>query len=214
MDADGRPRHAALKGLGWAVVLLVVLLAALRAGDRSGPPPAAANLAPAGQTLRVRPHPNVSIRIPPDTGAKTARVAVEVFLPRHGGCECHVEAALLGQALGKVDPAHVKVVFRDLGLPENRARIVKLGAAHPCVGYAISGRCRFEVPYHVKPGPSTRTISLVADLRNWSFPDLYVALGQQYRAAYGTAFPVPQDTFVRALENELKTGRAQVVVSP
>lgn len=211
---EGQTRHAALKGLGWFVVLALVAVAAMNLSDLSGSKPAqqGASGTPTSPPAQPAGEPReITIAIPRDTGSPRAKVVFEVFLPRRGACECHVEAALLGRAVAAVSSEHLRVVFGDLALPETQARTKKLGAAAPCAGFAINGRSRFIVPSTLPKGPRTRTVDFLSYDRNWTMPDVYAALNQEYEKAYEAKLPVTGDAFQAAVSAEMKK-RSEVVV--
>lgn len=89
-------------------------------------------------------------KTPADSGAKDAKVVVEVFLI--GGEPCHIETAFMGQALGTVDPKRVRVKFVDAASDKvaiERREKVKLGCDQ---GVAINGKTEFKIPDPVSPG--------------------------------------------------------------
>jgi hypothetical protein len=214
MDPTSLPTRPRTSALAWFVISLLACAAALNVGGILGgghsepPAPPSQNAGPPAQ------HQDISIRIPADTGKTTAKVLFEVFLPRVGACECHVEAALLGRAVGAIDPDRIQVAFRDLGLPETVARTRKLGAGTPCAGFAINAQPRFEVPSTLQTGPKTRRVDFLSSDRNWTMEDVYAALSQQFEKAYKTSLPIDREQFLGKVNQEMAQGRAAVVLAP
>ena len=203
MDPEFRPMHGRLQRLAWLVIPLLLVAAATNYTDiakalrgETGARETAASKAAQG------PRP-VTIAIPADLGAESAKVVFEVFLPRTGACRCHVEAAAYGRALGGLDPAQLRVRFRDLALPETQARMKDMGALVACAGFAINGKYRFRVPTAVPGREKTRTVDFLAADRNWTIEDIYSALSQQFEAAYGKPMPIPHDRFVTDVSADL-----------
>jgi hypothetical protein len=90
-------------------------------------------------------------KVPPDSGAKAAKVTVEIFV--NEGDSCHTETYLLGRALSTIDPKRIRVVWRNTkGNPKAIARRdqVKLGCEQ---GLAVDGQTKFQMP---SPTPATK----------------------------------------------------------
>jgi len=212
---EGHTRHSALKGFGWFVVLVLLGVAAMNLGGLS----ASKTTQQGAQGTPTSPAPlpsaerhEITIAVPRDRGSLRANVVFEVFLPRRGACECHVEAALLGRAVGAIDPERVRVVFSDFALPEAQARLKKLAPAAPGAGFAINDRSRFIVPSMLPKGPRTRTVDFLSQDRNWTMLDVQAALSQEYEKAYKAKLPVTGEAFQAAVSEEMKK-RSEVVLS-
>ncbi len=121
-------------------------------------------------------------RMPADTGAAGARVTVELFLIP--GDPCHIDTAVLGQSLGTLDPARVRVRFVDNspGKPgAARSEQLRLGCDQ---GLAINGKTKFRVPDPTSPGQE-KTVFTSHNGAGMDVAVLYVVLDRTLKAAYG-----------------------------
>lgn len=203
-----------MKGLGWFVVSVLLFLVVLQVSGRLAGPESAAGGAP-GRTPPSGPAVRSSVPIPPDTGAKAAKVVLEVFMKprqRRKKCGCGATTPAIGRAVGKLDPERVRVVFRDLTLSGNQARLNKLGVEVLRDGFAICGHSKFEIPCAGRSGGKTRTVDFLGT-NAWSIADLHTALAEQYLATYRAALPMTRQDFLRAVSNEIRAGRAAATAS-
>jgi hypothetical protein len=135
----------------------------------------------------VKPEwPIIEIDIPDDVGAADAKVVVEVFLTRRNRCDCHAECSFLGQALSQIDPARIRVVFRDVEAPETQQRLKELATEKLFAGLMINGQSTFTVPAS-EPGSGSeqKTIDLFGCPPEWVLADLQPVFDEELKLAYG-----------------------------
>lgn len=208
MNPDLRPRQSLSQKVLWlALPLLLLLLASQYMSVARAPqtPPTNAAQGPPQPT-------QITIAIPRDSGSVRAEVTFEAFMARVNACECHVEAALLGQAVGKMDPDHVRVVYRDLDMPESQSRLRAMQIPAPCSGFAINKTHRFTVPSTIPSDRGKRTVDVLAMDRNWTMEDIHAALSQEYEKACGKPLPISKTDFVARVSEEMKSGRPDLVL--
>lgn len=140
--------------------------------------------------------------LPPTMGAETAKVKIEVFLIP--GDPCHHETALLGQALGTLDPKRIRVQFTGSppGSKEaDRRDQLKLGCEQ---GLAVNGKTEFKVPDPARPGKKA-TLFMTPEGRGLGLDNLYAVLNAELAAAYkGKGLGMTREGFQLHLDNEKK----------
>jgi hypothetical protein len=94
-------------------------------------------------------------KMPANSGPQTAKVKVEVFL--HAGDPCHLDSALVGVALGALEPQRLRVEFLGSASAEGAKRFekMKLGCEQ---GLAINGKTKFKLVDTADPSKKVRTI--------------------------------------------------------
>lgn len=161
--------------------------------------------------------------MPADTGAKDAKVTIEMFF--RAGETCHNESRFTGMALAEMDPQRIAVKFRDTKKPDikKRADGLKIGCEQ---GIAINGRTKFTLP---GPSPENammggppggpgapglpakaqkllKTNEHVAYLQggeHWRMQDFFAALDQELRKAYdGEGLGMSQQQFADKVSKE------------
>ena len=141
-------------------------------------------------------------KTPADSGAKDAKVVVEVFLI--GGESCHVDTAFMGQALGTLDPKRIRVKFVDGASGKaalERREKVKLGCDQ---GVAINGKTEFRIPDPAKPGKQ-KTVFTAHEHGGAGGPavSLQPILDQELKAAYhGKGLALTQEQFDQKIKDE------------
>ena len=121
-------------------------------------------------------------KVPPNSGAKTAKVTVEVFVNESDSC--HTQTFLLGQALSTVDPKRIRVVWvntRSGPKAIARREQVKLGCEQ---GIAVDGQTKFKVPGPTSPTKQTKTVYLTQHNQGMSQTILRDILDQALKAKY------------------------------
>ncbi len=209
MAAEPPKAPSGLRRLAWLVIPLLLLVLA---SNREGLLRAWRGESPeAVQDGRQEPSEDREfvIEIPRDTGAPDAKVLFEVFLERRGRCTCHVENAALGEAVGRLDPQHLRVRFRDLTKPETRDYMRKLGSPLPGPGFAVNGKYKFTVPTMPPEPKGTRQVDFLSYERKWVFDDIYEALAQEYQANYHKAPPLDKSRFVKDISAAAQRAYAQ-----
>lgn len=141
-------------------------------------------------------------KTPPDSGAKDAKVVVEVFLI--GGESCHVDTAFMGQALGAIDPQRIRVKFVDAANSKaaaERREKVKLGCDQ---GVAVNGKTEFKIPDPANPGKK-KTVFTAHQHGGAGGPgvSLYVILNQELKTVYhGKSLAMTQEQFDQKIKDE------------
>ena len=151
--------------------------------------------------LPTQPSEFGMVQIPENIGNKEAKVTIEVFV--RGGESCHAPTIFLGEALGKVDPEHIQVVFRNSAKPEDakRAGDMKLGCEQ---GIAINGKAKYDLPGDGKGGE--RVVYLTGGHeRHWKFEDLRYILDKELKAAYkGKGLALSAEELTQRVDGEQK----------
>lgn len=148
-------------------------------------------------------------QVPRNTGSEQAKVTIEVFLA--GGESCHVQTALLGSALGKIDPERIRVKFVDAKSGQaaiKRREEVRLGCDQ---GLAVNGKTEFEIPAPEKGKDAKRTVFLAHNhFSGGANPQevLHPVLDQELRKAYkGKGLGMTPEEFATRLQSGVELAR-------
>lgn len=148
-------------------------------------------------------------KVPRDTGSENAKVTIEVFLA--GGESCHVQTALLGAALGKIDPERIRVKFVDAKSGPaaiKRREVVRLGCDQ---GLAVNGKTEFQIPAPEKGKDAKRTVFLAHNhFSGGASPQdvLHPVLDQELKKAYkGKGLGMTPEEFATRLQSGIDLAR-------
>ncbi|NPV46445.1 MAG: hypothetical protein HPY69_05785 [Armatimonadetes bacterium] len=148
-------------------------------------------------------------KVPRDTGSEKAKVTIEAFLA--GGEACHVQTALVGTALGKIDPERIRVKFVDAKSGPTaikRREEVRLGCDQ---GFAVNGKTEFEVPAPEKGKGAKRTVFLAHNHFSGGASPMEVlhpVLDQELKKAYnGKGLGMTPEEFATRLQSGVDLAR-------
>jgi hypothetical protein len=148
-------------------------------------------------------------KLPPDTGAKDAKLTIEVFL--HAGDPCHMPSAYLGMALGTVDPKRIRVTFVNAQAGAQavaRREQVKLGCEQ---GLAVNGKTEFQIPDPARGKGKKRTVFLAHQHDAGPMDPasgIGAVLDQELKAVYkGKGLGMTQDEFSAKLKAGMETAQ-------
>jgi len=210
MGTETPKAPGALRRLAWLVIPVLLLAAAsnydnvvrmVRGQSTPKGPPVSAP--------RMQPAREMTIEIPEDRGPREAKVKLEVFLMPSAPCTCSVEDAALGESVGRLDPRGLRVAFWDLTKPETARRMKAVGVPVTCIGFAVNGHYKFDVPSTLSGSKMTHEVDFLAHQRSWTYEDVYEALAQQYEAVYHQAPPFDRARLVEDVSVAVKRAYAQ-----
>lgn len=148
-------------------------------------------------------------KCPPDSGSEKAKVTIEAFLA--GGDPCHIQTALVGMALGKVDPERIRVKFVDARSGQEaikRREVVRLGCDQ---GFAVNGKTEFQIPAPEKGKDAKRTVFLAHNHTTGGASPmevLYPVLDQELKRAYnGKGLSMTPEEFASKLQSSVDLAR-------